>query len=52
MSTASQKEKLARTRVVALFRETLGHRYRGHWIAGQGDATIKPELLSRRGRLE
>jgi hypothetical protein len=51
MSTVGQIEKRTQARVVALFRDRLGHDYLGKWIdrkgfEGNGNRNIEPELLT------
>jgi type I restriction enzyme, R subunit len=44
--TVGQVEKRTQTRVVKLFRQTLGYEYLGDWIDREGNRNIEAELLT------
>ena len=46
MSTVGQIERMTQTRVVKLFRDTLGYDYLDNWEEREGNACIETDLLS------
>ena len=46
MTSLGQPERATQNRVIALFRDQLGHRYAGDWTDRDGNSNIEERLLS------